>query len=58
MRISRVNRWLDVSCVVEQQIENIVTFVLVGPDNPGIDGNVVGDQGVGDDPFLETEVLG
>ena len=58
MRISRVNRWLNISCVIKQQIKNIVTFVLIGPDNPGIDGNVVGDQGVGDDPFLEAEVFG
>ena len=53
VRIGRMNIRLDVRRVVEQ----VMAFVLVCSDDVGIDRDVVGDQSVGNDSFLKTEVF-
>jgi hypothetical protein len=42
VRIGRVSFGFDVGSVVVKQIEYIVALVLVGADDLGIDGHVVG----------------
>ena len=56
VRIGRMNLGLDVR-VVEQDVEHVMAFVLVCSDDVGINRDVVGDQSVGNDSFLKTEVL-
>jgi hypothetical protein len=55
VRIGRMN--LDVRRVVEQDVEHVLAFVLVCSDDVGIDRDVVGDQSIGNDSFLKTEVF-
>src|ERR1700730_8721759 len=57
VRIGRMNLGLDVRRVVEQDVEHVMAFVLVCSDDVGINRDVVGDQSVGNDSFLKTEVL-
>jgi hypothetical protein len=47
----------DVRRVVEQDVEHVMAFVLVCSDDVGINRDVVGDQSVGNDSFLKTEVF-
>jgi hypothetical protein len=49
---------LDGGGVAHEQIEHIMALVLVGANNAGVDRNMIGDQRIGDDPFLETEIFG
>ena len=56
--IGGVNLRLDVGGVVEEQVEDVVALMLIGANDAGIDRDVVGHQGVGDDALLQTEVLG
>jgi hypothetical protein len=54
VRIRRMNLRLDVSGVVEQDVEHVMAFVLVSADDVGIDRNIVGDdESVGNDSFLK-----
>lgn len=48
---------LDVRGVVVQQVENVVTLVLIGADDAGIERRVIGDASVIDDALLESEVF-
>jgi hypothetical protein len=48
---------VDVRGIVEQEVEHIVTLMLVGPNDLGIDRDMVCDHGVGDNAFLEAEIL-
>jgi len=57
VRIGRMNLGLDVRRVVEQDVEHVMAFVLVCSDDVGINRDVVGDQSVGNDSFLKTEVF-
>jgi hypothetical protein len=41
----------------EQDVEHVMAFLLVCSDDVGIDLDVVGDQSVGNDSFLKTEVF-
>ena len=49
---------LDVRGVVVQQVENVMTLVLVGTDDAGIERHVIGHVRVIDDAFLQPEVFG
>jgi hypothetical protein len=57
VRIRRMNLRLDVSGVVEQDVEHVMAFVVVCADDVGIDRNIVGDESVGNDSFLKAEVF-
>ena len=58
MRISRMNFGLDIGRVIVEQIENIMAFMLIGSEDSGIDGNVVGGQGIGRQSFLQSKIFG
>ena len=49
---------LDLGGIVKQHVEHIVTLMFIGANDPGIHGDMVGHQGVGDDPFVQPEVFG
>ena len=55
--LRRMDVWLDAGCVVEQDIEDIVTLMVVGADDLRIDGDMIGHHAVGDAPFFEAEIL-
>ena len=57
MRIGRMDIWLDVGGIVEQEIEDVVALMFVGADDLGIDGDMIGHHGIGDDAFFEAEIL-
>ena len=38
--------WLDVGCVVKQNVEHIVTLMFVSTHDSGINGNRVGHQSI------------
>ena len=57
MRIGGVPLRLDVGGVVVQDVEDEVGLVLVGADDAGIAGHMVGDEGIGAHAFLQTEVF-
>ena len=57
MRIRGMNVRLNLGRVVEQNVKNIMAFVFVRPDDTGIDGDMVGDKGVGDNAFFKTEIF-
>lgn len=48
---------LDIASIVEQDIEYIVAFMLVGANDFRIDRDIVGQECVGDSPFFQTEVF-
>ena len=58
VRIGGMHFRLDVGGIVEQNVENIVTFMLIGANDFGIDGDMVSYQGVGDNAFFQPEVFG
>lgn len=58
MRIGGVTGRLNVGGVVIEDIEHIVTFVLVGADDLGIDRNMIGHECIGDDAFFQPKVFG
>ena len=49
---------LYVRRIVEQKIEHIVTLMVMGANDVGIDGDMVRHQGVGDDALFQPEVFG
>ena len=49
---------LDVAGIVEQDIEDIVAFMVVRANDFRMHRDVIGHQGVGDDAFLEPKVFG
>lgn len=49
---------LDVGRIVEQDIEHIVTLMVVGANDFGIDGDMIGHQRVGGDALFQPEVFG
>ena len=57
MRIGGMHVRLDLGAVVEQEIEYVVALMLVGADDRGIDGDVVGHQRVGHDALVQAEVF-
>ena len=57
MRIGGMHVRLDLGAVVEQEIEDVVALMLVGADDRGIDGDVVGHQRVGHDALVQAEVF-
>ncbi len=48
----------DVGRIVEQNIEHIVTLMLVCPNDFGMNRHMIGHQRVGDDSFFKPEVFG
>lgn len=48
---------LNLRGVVEQDVENVVALVLIGSDDLSVHGDVVGDEGVGDDALFKPEIL-
>ena len=58
MGVSRMHVGLDVTGIVEQDIEHIVAFMVVGANDLCIHGDVIGHQGIGDDAFFEPKVFG
>jgi hypothetical protein len=50
--VSGVPLRLDVRRVVVQDVEDEVRLVLVGADDAGVAGHVVGDQGISAHSFL------
>jgi len=66
MGARRMEAWTGQRCdspvlyvPVSHQARNpdVVAFMLVRPDDPGVHRDVVGDERIGDDALLETEVL-
>src|SRR5262252_6562030 len=57
VRIRRMDGWVDVRGIVEQEVEHIMTLMLVRPDDLGIDRDMVRHHGVGHDTLLEAEIL-
>ena len=49
---------LDVSLIVEEQVKDIMAFVFVSTDDTCLNRNVIGDQGISDNAFLEAEIFG
>ena len=49
---------LHIGRVFVKNIEYIVAFMLVGTDDASIKRYMIGDQRVGDNPFLQTKILG
>ena len=43
--------------VVKQDIEHVVAFVLICSDDVGIDGDMVGNERIGDNPFFQPKVF-
>ena len=58
VRIGGMDRGLDIRGIVEQQIEHVVALMVIGPNDFGVDRDMVGHQGVGDDAFVKPEVFG
>jgi hypothetical protein len=58
VRIGRVTVRLDVGSIVVEHVEDEVALMLVRADDLGIDGHVIGHQGIGAHPFVQPEVLG
>lgn len=56
--IGRMNGGVNVGRIIEKQIEDKVAFMFVGANDSGVDGNMIRNQGVGNDTFVQTEVLG
>lgn len=57
MGVSRMSLRPNLRHVVVEQVEDEMALVLVGTDDFSVDRDVVSDQCVGGDTFLETEVL-
>lgn len=55
--MGRVHFGLDIASIVEQDIEYIVAFMLVGANDFRIDRDIVGQECVGDNPFFQAEVF-
>ncbi len=49
---------LDVGGIVKEKIKDVMAFVVVCANDIGIDRDIVGHHGVGDDAFFEPEVFG
>lgn len=56
--VGGVDSRLNISGIVRHKIEHIVTFVFVGSNDGGVDGDMVSHQSVGDNPFFEAKVFG
>jgi hypothetical protein len=57
VRIGRMNLWLDIGGVIKQDIEHVVAFVLICADDVRIDGDMVGDERIGDNSLFQPEVF-
>ena len=57
VRIGRVHLGLQIRRIVEDEIEDVMALMIVRADEPGIDRNVIEEQRVGHNAFLEPEVL-
>ena len=57
VRIGGMNFRLDISSIVIQYIKHIVTFMLICTNDFGINGDAVGYQSVGNNPFFEPKVF-
>ncbi len=55
--VRRMNVRLHLGGVVEQDIKHVMAFVLVRPDDPGVYGDMVGNQCVGDHAFFQTKIF-
>ena len=55
MRIGGMDCGLDVSRIVQQHVQHVVTLMFVGPNDFGIDWDMIGHQAIGNDPFVEPE---
>ena len=47
-----MNLWLDIGGVIKQDIEHVVAFVLICADDVGIDGDMVGNERIGDNSLF------
>jgi hypothetical protein len=47
---------LDVGLIVGEQVEDVMAFVFVGTDDARLYRDVIGNQGVSDNTFVEAEV--
>jgi hypothetical protein len=57
VRVGGVPLRLDFGRIVVQDVEDEVRLVLMGADDAGVAGDVVGDQGVRADALLQAEVF-
>jgi hypothetical protein len=57
MGVGRVGVRLDVRGVVRQKVVDIMGLRLVGADDAGVEGHVVGDPRVIGDALLQPEIL-
>ena len=48
----------NIRTVIEEDVEDEMTFMLVRSDVIGVDGNVVSHRRIGHDPLLEAKILG
>ena len=56
--VGRMHLGIYLGRVVEEQVEDIMAFMVMGSDQFGIDRHVVGHERVGDDALLEAKVFG
>ena len=57
MGIGGMDSGLDIAGVVVEDVKDIVAFVFIGPDDVSIDGDMIGNEGVGNDAFFETKIF-
>src|SRR5579859_2804694 len=57
MRIGGMNGGLKIAAVIVEDVKDIVALMLICANNPGRDGDMVGNQGVGHHAFLQAEVF-
>jgi hypothetical protein len=48
---------LDMRRIVEQEVEHIMTLMLVGPNDLRLDRHMIGHHAIGHHAFLEPEIL-
>lgn len=55
--VGGVNCRLNRGRGIEEQVKNVVALMFVGADDPRVHRDVIGDEGVGDDAFVQPKVL-
>ena len=58
MGVGRMLFGLNVGGIIVKQVEDEMALMLMGANDPGVNWNVIGDQGVTGHAFVETEIFG